>query len=122
MPLLIHTIDSWIAEHKADLYFLGLKKTLSFDEARRQGLFRGHRKLQAMLQEWQAQYLPGIETFMLASNGQMEGAGQYLGLVITPEQVDAYSAAHEDESGVSSDPLVQMYLHTYAAWQRRTMG
>lgn len=121
MPRLIHTIETWLTEHKNDLYYLGLKQSLPPDEMRRQGLFRDHDRLQAMLREWQTKHLPEVETFMLASNGQLEGAGQYLGLVITPEQVEAYATAHEDENGVSRDPLVQMYCQTYAAWQCRTM-
>ena len=121
MPHIIHTFDTWFTENKTDLYYLGLKHTLPPAEMRRQGLLRDHDRLQAMLREWQAKHLAEVETFMLASNGQLEGAGQYLGLVITPEQVEAYATAHEDENGVSRDPLVQMYCQTYAAWQCRTM-
>lgn len=122
MPHLIHTFDTWFAENESDLHYLGLKHTLPPDEMRRQGLFRDHDRLQTMLQEWQARHLPGVETFMLASNGQLEGAGQYLGLVITPEQVEAFATRHEDENGVSHDPLVQMYCYRFSAWRRHDKG
>lgn len=118
MPRIVHTFDTWFAENESDLYYLGLKRTLPPDEMRHQGLFRDHNQLQAMLQEWQARHLPEIETFMLASNGQIEGAGQYLGLVITPEQVEAFATKHENEKGVSRDPLVQMYCQQFSAWCR----
>ena len=118
MPRLIHTFDTWLAKHQIDLYYLGLKHTLSAEQMEQQGLYHDHNRLQAMLQGWQARHLPEVGSFMLASNGQLEGAGQYLGLVIAPEQVEAFAAKHEDENGISHDPLVQMYCCPFSSWRK----
>ena len=116
MPMLIHDITSYFIEHERDLFYLG-PKDWGAQPAWLDAAFEGYDRWQRDLEKWSVRHLPGVQTFPLAPSGWLEGAPPYLGLDISPAQVDAFAAEYEDESGESRDPLVQMYAMQFSTWR-----
>ena len=117
MPLLIKTRDQIMRERQSDVHFLHFN--LFGRELSAAAVTSGRQQL-AWLRE------QGVAYEAAAPEGWLEGDPGCYAVYFDAgedEQLTAYCAAFEDETGSSLSPdLYQMYLMPYVCWLRRSQS